>query len=224
MLHFLDTYQGQHWHPLALKLGCAGLILLFLGLIGLSVLGKWSKSLSFRIFPHKLMSSSYHFTSWRLGGRSMTLNATGQHSLSIVHYRNFTSFPCFSIFLRNMGCVICVSRTTEEYVTSVTKMWKNQGNQKVPIFSLLHTSTFSCDGSDWRSANSGVTVITHTLTCQSDHMQPQSCHVFCAFLVHISFLHACLNPVWWFFFSVHMLRFFAITWFSEVRNIVLSSA
>nr|XP_048296035.1 killer cell lectin-like receptor subfamily B member 1F isoform X2 [Myodes glareolus] len=33
-----DTYQCQHWHPLALKLGCAGLILLFLSLIGLSVL------------------------------------------------------------------------------------------------------------------------------------------------------------------------------------------
>nr|XP_048296042.1 killer cell lectin-like receptor subfamily B member 1F isoform X8 [Myodes glareolus] len=35
-----DTYQCQHWHPLALKLGCAGLILLFLSLIGLSVLGR----------------------------------------------------------------------------------------------------------------------------------------------------------------------------------------
>lgn len=33
-----DTYQCQHWQPLALKLGCAGLIVLFLSLIGLSVL------------------------------------------------------------------------------------------------------------------------------------------------------------------------------------------
>lgn len=111
---------------------------------------------------------------------------------------------------------------------NMSQVWqkceKNQGNQNVPIFSLLHTSTFSCDRSDWRSANSGVTVSTHRLTCQSDHMQPQSCHVFCAFLVHISRLHACLNRVWWYFFSVHMLRFFAITWFSEVRNIVLSAA
>lgn len=48
-LNFSDICQGPPWHQLALKLGCTGVILLTLTVIGLSISGKWFKIICFRI-------------------------------------------------------------------------------------------------------------------------------------------------------------------------------
>jgi hypothetical protein len=48
-LKFPDICQGPSCHQLALKLGCAVILLLVLSVIGLSVSGKWGKITCFRI-------------------------------------------------------------------------------------------------------------------------------------------------------------------------------